>query len=98
MFSLVSNRDCIDLWVGEATAALRGMATDHGPTELRRRVELAQLQDWTCTWCEKPLLPADIGVGQTQVDHVIPIIRGGPREPWNSELLHSRCNGSKGDG
>jgi hypothetical protein len=31
------------------------------------------------------------------VDHVIPIIRGGPREAWNLELLHSKCNGSKGD-
>jgi hypothetical protein len=27
---------------------------------------------------------------------VIPFIRGGPDEPWNRELLHSSCNGSKG--
>ena len=96
VFGLVSNDDTIDLWIAEATAALRGLATDHGFVELRR-VELAQQQDWACTWCEQPLFPADIGAGRTQVDHVIPIIRGGPREPWNLELLHSKCNGSKGD-
>ena len=92
---LVSN-DNVALSVGEATAALRGIPTDHSPAELRRRVELAHQQDWTCTWCGQPLLPADIGAGRTQVDHVIPLIRGGPREPWNRELLHSNCNGSKG--
>jgi hypothetical protein len=97
VFSLVSNDDTIDMWIAEAIAAIRGLATDHGSAELRRRVELAQQQDWTCTWCEQPLLPADIGAGRTQVDHVIPIIRGGPRESWNLELLHSKCNGSKGD-
>lgn len=40
--------------------------------------------------------PADIGAGQTQVDHVIPLIHGGPGAPWNTELLHGSCNGSKG--
>jgi hypothetical protein len=97
MFNFVSNEDTVDIWIAEATVALRGIATDHGSVELRRRVELAQQQDWTCTWCEQTLFPADIGAGRTQVDHVIPIIRGGPREPWNLELLHSKCNGSKGD-
>jgi hypothetical protein len=98
VLSLMSHDDdTIDMWIAEATAAIRGLATDHGSVEVRRRVELAQQQDWRCIWCEQPLLPADIGAGRTQVDHVIPIIRGGPREPWNLELLHSKCNGSKGD-
>jgi hypothetical protein len=97
VFGLVSNDDTIDMWIAEATAALRGLATDNGFVEPRHRVELAQQQDGTCTWCEQQLSPADIGAGRTQVDHVIPIIRGGPREPWNLELLHSKCNGSKGD-
>jgi hypothetical protein len=92
----VTDDETIDVQVGEAVAALRGHATDHSIVELRRRVELARCQEWTCTWCRERLIPADIGASQTQVDHVIPIIRGGPREPWNTELLHSRCNGSKG--
>jgi 5-methylcytosine-specific restriction endonuclease McrA len=54
-------------------------------------------QDWTCTWCEKPLTPEDIGASRTQLDHVIPAIRGGPHASWNKELLHSGCNASKGD-
>jgi hypothetical protein len=44
VFSLVGNDDTINLLV-EAAAALPGLATDHGPAELRRRVELAQQQD-----------------------------------------------------
>jgi HNH endonuclease len=93
--SLVTN-DVVDQYVSEAAAALRGLATDHSPAELRRRIELAQRQEWTCTWCGQPLRPADIGGGRTQVDHVIPLIRGGPHASWNTELLHSGCNGAKG--
>jgi HNH endonuclease len=91
----VSN-NVVDLYASEAAAALRGLATDHSPAELRRRVELAQQQNWACTWCGKQLFPAEIGTGQTQVDHVIPLIRGGPHARWNRELLHSKCNGAKG--
>jgi hypothetical protein len=89
--------DVIDRCLAEAAAALRGDGSDHNPAELRRRVELAHQQDWTCTWCEKPLLPQDIGAGRTQVDHVIPVRRGGPHAPWNKELLHGGCNASKKD-
>jgi hypothetical protein len=89
--------DAIDLYVAEATAALRGTGWEHNPAELRRRVELGHQQDWTCTWCGKPLFPEDIGAGRTQLDHVIPAIRGGPHASWNRELLHNGCNASKGD-
>lgn len=90
------NADIIDLRLAEATAAVRGLATDHSAAELRRRVELAEQQDWTCPWCGMRLFPSDIGAGQTDADHVIPLARGGPRELWNRELLHSKCNRSKG--
>jgi len=86
----------IDQHLAAATAALRGSATDHNPAELRRRVELAEHQGWMCAWCEQPLLSSDIGSGQTDVDHVIPIIRGGPRRQWNRELLHSKCKPGEG--
>lgn len=82
--------------VAETLAALPGPGAGHSAAELRRRVGLAQSQGWTCTWCGRPLLPADVGAGRTQVDHVIPLVRGGPRAPWNTELLHAGCNGSKG--
>lgn len=84
------------LALANAAAALRGLATDHSVGELRRRVELAESQKWTCTWCRLPLHPSDIGAGYTDMDHVIPLIRGGPRANWNRELLHSKCNRAKG--
>jgi hypothetical protein len=92
----VNDDRVVEVIVGEAVAALRDLPTDHSLAQLRRRVELARRQDWTCTWCGERLLPAEIGAGQTQVDHLIPLIRGGPRQSWNTELLHGRCNGSKG--
>lgn len=88
--------EAVEARVAEAVAALPGLDADHSMAELRRRVELARRQDWTCTWCGDSVLPADIGAGRTQVDHVIPLIRGGPRALWNTELLHGSCNGSKG--
>lgn len=98
------SENIVDLYLAEATAARAAAAAlgslgwkDHSPAELRRRVELAHQQDWTCTWCEKPLSPEDIGAGRTQLDHVIPAIRGGPHASWNKELLHGGCNASKGD-
>jgi hypothetical protein len=91
----VDDDEEVEARVVEAVAALPGLGTDHSIAELRRRVELARRQDWSCTWCGEPLLPADIGAGRTQVDHVIPLIRGGPRAPWNTQLLHVSCNGSK---
>jgi hypothetical protein len=92
----VNHDEDVEAYVAEAVAALRGHATDHSIEELQRRVEIADRQDWTCTWCGQPFSPADVGAGQTQIDHVIPFNRGGPRKPWNTELLHSGCNGSKG--
>jgi hypothetical protein len=92
----VDDDEAVEARVAEAFAALPGLGADHTVAELRRRVELARRQDWTCTWCGEPLLTADIGAGRTQLDHVIPLIRGGPRAPWNTELLHASCNGSKG--
>ena len=88
MFCLVNDDAAVEAWVAEAVGAQPGLGTDHSIVELRRRVKLARHQDWTCTWCGKALLPRDIGAGRTQVDHVIPVIRGGPRAPWNTELLH----------
>ena len=92
----MDDQDAVEARVAEALAALPGPGAGHSVAELRRRVGLAESQGWTCTWCVRPLLPADVGAGRTQVDHVIPLVRGGPRAPWNTELLHAGCNGSKG--
>ena len=36
-------------------------------------------------------------VGGNHVDHLIPVVRGGPDDDWNLQLLHSECNLRKAD-
>ena len=58
----------------------------------RRRERLARAQDGICPECTLPL-PVDLA--GTEVDHIIPKIRGGPDLSWNRQLVHFRCNRSK---
>lgn len=79
-----------------AIAAQLGVPTDHSLAELRRRTEMADRQDWRCSWCEREITPEDIGGGRTNVDHIIPKAEGGPATAaWNKELLHAPCNSAK---
>jgi len=61
--------------------------------KLARRVGLATRQGMTCPWCDRAL-PQDLA--GTQVDHIIPVSRGGADDAWNLQLLHGRCNRAKG--
>lgn len=61
---------------------------------IRRKQRMADRQGGICPWCKLPLLPEDLA--RTQVDHIIPLGRGGPDRPWNRQLLHTRCNYAKG--
>ncbi len=46
-----------------------------------------------CGICGKAILPnADV-----HVDHIIPRSKGGPLEPWNERITHSKCNERKSD-
>jgi 5-methylcytosine-specific restriction endonuclease McrA len=46
-----------------------------------------------CSWCGE-LLPDDLDAAA--VDHIIPVSRGGPRDPlWNRQVLHKACNIAK---
>jgi hypothetical protein len=58
----------------------------------RRRERLAREQDGICPECTLPL-PEDLA--GTEVDHIIPKVRGGPDVPWNRQLVHFRCNRAK---
>jgi 5-methylcytosine-specific restriction endonuclease McrA len=60
----------------------------------RLQQQLADRQDGMCPWCSLPLL-ADLAAAH--VDHVIPASRGGPDCLWNLQLLHPKCNRTKGD-
>jgi hypothetical protein len=59
---------------------------------LAQRAELAKTQDGFCPACGFAL-PDDLS--DTEVDHIIPRVRGGPDRAWNRRLVHFKCNRSK---
>jgi hypothetical protein len=61
---------------------------------IRQRKRLAEAQDGFCPACGSAL-PDDLA--DTEVDHIIPRVRGGPNAPWNRRLVHFLCNRRKKD-
>lgn len=59
--------------------------------ELRRQI--AKRDNYTCQICGK-YMPDLIGL---QIDHIVPIAKGGKSVPDNLQVLCSRCNGQKSD-
>jgi 5-methylcytosine-specific restriction endonuclease McrA len=70
---------------GEAGAGARAAFDD-----ATKRVLFAK-QNGICRCCMKPI--SSIAVGQ--VDHVIPLSKGGEHHPSNFMLAHSQCNKEK---
>jgi hypothetical protein len=71
----------------------------------RYRAGFFTRQGGRCPWCGLPL-PADLSTRRPRddpmstvaIDHVIPLTRGGPRRAeWNKQLVHRKCNSSKGN-
>ena len=58
----------------------------------QRRERLARAQGGICPECTLPL-PEDLT--GTEVDHIIPKVRGGPDAAWNRQLIHFACNRTK---
>jgi 5-methylcytosine-specific restriction endonuclease McrA len=51
--------------------------------------KLFELQKGKCACCGQPL-------GEKyHMDHILPIVLGGPNEDWNIQLLRQRCNQQK---
>lgn len=91
---------CTALAVPGSRACRKHKNADNRQRHRRRRAKikqkLAAAQNGICAWCGLPL-PADLA--RTDVDHIIPVSRGGPDALWNLQLLHSPCNrrpGAKG--
>lgn len=64
-----------------------------------RRADIYERDGWVCQLC---LAPVDKELQWPDplcatIDHVIPIVKGGPDSPDNVQLSHARCNMSKGD-
>ena len=55
------------------------------------REEIAIRDDYTCQICGK-YMPDGVGL---QIDHIIPIVKGGKSIPSNLQVLCSKCNGKK---
>lgn len=45
-----------------------------------------------CGICHEP-----VGLEEFQIDHIIPISKGGPHLLENLQIAHGRCNSEKGD-
>lgn len=57
--------------------------------ELRRKIMIRD--NYTCQCCGK-YMPDGVGL---QIDHIVPISRGGKTVPSNLQVLCSKCNGNK---
>jgi 5-methylcytosine-specific restriction endonuclease McrA len=57
------------------------------------REQIMERDDYTCQICGK-YMPDQVGL---QIDHIIPVSKGGKTVPSNLQVLCSRCNGRKGD-
>lgn len=57
------------------------------------RDSIAERDNYTCQICGK-YMPDSVGL---QIDHIIPVAKGGKSIPSNLQVLCSKCNGSKSD-
>ena len=55
------------------------------------REQIAKRDNYTCQICGK-YMPDEVGL---QIDHIIPISKGGKTIPSNLQVLCSKCNGKK---
>lgn len=53
---------------------------------------IGNTQKWQCSGCKKHLVGMDF-----QIDHIMPLSRGGSNWPWNLQLLCAPCNQEKSD-
>ncbi len=57
------------------------------------RTQIALRDNYTCRICGK-YMPDGVGL---QIDHIIPVKKGGKSVPSNLQVLCSKCNGKKSD-
>jgi len=73
------------------SAARERKARRRGAREMILR--LAHRDGFLCSLCDEPMPD----VSDIEVDHVIPVSKGGTSEIENLKLAHSRCNAKKGN-
>lgn len=91
------------IWLADRHAQLEkiGYAAtlkDYHSTNQRRlmtralREQIMKRDHYTCQFCGK-YMPDEIGL---QIDHIVPVSKGGKSVPSNLRVLCSKCNASKG--
>jgi hypothetical protein len=70
-----------------------------GPRKRRRTGTKAYPRDWVARWTDAlgGLCAYGCGRPATQVDHIVPVVRGGSNDCWNLLPVCRKCNGSKKD-
>lgn len=66
------------------------------PESLSRRDVLRRWEEadeWSCTYCDASFGPMVVA----EVDHVIPLAKGGVHKPFNLAPACAECNRAKGD-
>lgn len=58
--------------------------------ELRRQI--AERDNYTCQKCGR-YMPDGFGL---EIDHIVPVSKGGETIPWNLQVLCYKCNAEKG--
>lgn len=58
----------------------------------RLRFDVLTRCNYACFYCGKP---AAFGLVQLEVEHVVPVSRGGTNEPWNLVAACRECNAGK---
>lgn len=56
-------------------------------------LRIAQRDQWTCHVCKQKYMPSD----EWQIDHDVPLAKGGTNLVTNLRLAHASCNNAKSD-
>lgn len=85
-------------------AKRRALASNVFVKENVKRLVVAERDSWTCGLCNKPINPtltyinAETGRPDPwylNIDHIIPLSKGGDHSYANSQATHARCNNKK---
>jgi 5-methylcytosine-specific restriction endonuclease McrA len=83
-----ANPEKVQVWVRNRRAKLKGLVGSHSIEDIN---DLLKAQNGRCVYCA-----CDIR-GAFQVDHIIPVSRGGRNDKANLQLLCKACNLDKRD-
>src|SRR5690606_32172104 len=88
----------------EAARRRRARERENG-VEFYRDEDIYDRDNWICQLCGKPIDPnaehrnedGSLNLWYKNIDHIIPLSKGGADAPHNVQASHFRCNVSKGN-